>query len=176
MPDYSAFHEPHHAVNLPLALDGVINVSEILLPAITMLCGKDANANLPSIGTVIGVCPDCQVYGLAPDRWLAVYSVAPDSLNEFACSTVFATDHSHAWAVLRVSGDKALEALQCLCPVDIHPSSFVHGTCFQSRLGKNPALVSHAAGTRSFGSFDIFIPRSSARAMLEDIYDAAIRL
>jgi len=176
VPDYSVFHEPGHSLALPYSLDGVIDLHEIDFPTITILTGKDANTYLPPVNMVLTVRSDCMIYGLAPDRWLAVYSNASGDIDEFTSSTVFAADHSDAWAALRMSGSRAADVLQCLCSVDIHPSSFGHGACFQSRLGANPALVSRSLGTSSLDSFNILVPRSSARAALEDIHDVATRL
>ncbi len=176
MPDYSAFREPGHSLTLPYSLDGVIDLHEIQSRKMILLSGRDTETKLPPVNQVLVVRLGCMIYGLAPDRWLAVYSGADGCIAEFASPTVFATDHSDAWAALGMSGDRAAGVLQCLCSVDIHPSSFGHGACFQSRLGVNPALVSRSLGTGSLDSFDILVPRSSARAALEDIHDVATRL
>lgn len=178
MPDhrYSAFHEPGHSLTVPYALDGVIEIDEIQFPTMVLLSGRDAEASLPTVNRMRAVRLGCVIYGLAPDRWLVAYSAATGDRAEFTSSTVFATDHSDAWAALRLRGHKVADVLQCLCSVDIHPASFGYGVCFQSRLGGNPALVCRSMGTESLGSFDILTPRSSARGMLEDIHDAAIRI
>jgi len=171
----SVFYEPAHSLTLPYSLDGVIDLHENQSRKTILLSGQDTGTNLPPVNRVFDVRPGCMIYGLAPDRWLVVYSNASGDIDEFTSPTVFATDHSDAWAALRMSGGKAADVLQCLCSVDIHPSSFGHGACFQSRLGANPVLLSRSMGASSLDSFDILIPRSSARAVLEDIHDMATR-
>lgn len=134
----------------------------------TLLAGKAAN--LPSVGQTAALRQDCVVLGLAPGRWLVVYDTETTVADEFATDQLFASDHSDAWAVMTVSGAKATDVLQALCPVDMHPVNFVNDTCFQSRIGGSPALVFKNG---SDGRYRVFIPRSSARAVLEDICDMA---
>jgi heterotetrameric sarcosine oxidase gamma subunit len=164
-PQISAFHEPGDARTLPFARVGVLEVVEIKPTKMTLLCGKPGETLLPPTNHTRNPRPDCVIYGLAPNRWLVVYGDENGSLTEFASPILYATDHSDAWAGLHVSGKKAADVIQTLCPVDMHPTVFGHGACFQSKLGANPTLVAPTPD-----GFHIFIPRSSARAVLEDIY------
>lgn len=116
---------------------------------------------------------------MAPDRWLAVYSSAPSTPvqpfehieYEYPSSKLFSVDHGSAWACLCLAGEKVRDVIQRLCPVDVHPSVFGDGDCFQSKFSGSPVLVDYAGNDE----FRVFVPRSSARAMLEDVCDAALR-
>ncbi len=173
---YSAFHEPGSDLTLPFKHSDVIEITELRTSAKILLCGGSDNSALPATNRIHVLRVDCTVYGLAPDRWLAVYSKGEADPAEFTSTKLFSTDHSGAWASLQVSGHKSQYVLQRLCPVDLHPSVFEEGMCFQSRLGGNPALVRRIENVNGSDCFHVHVPRSSARALLEDLADTSVRV
>ena len=164
----SAFCEPGNILNLPIHREN-LEIEEILWTSVTMTTGNCRSEDLPSTNRIGSIGEGAVVYGLSPDQWLIFgeYTSVPDMVT---------TDHSDAWAVLRVSGDDAIKIMQALSPVDMHPSVFGDDACFQTNFGGNRVLVARTPGAKGVDCYDLIIQRSSARAVLEDVYDMAVHL
>jgi sarcosine oxidase subunit gamma len=114
------------------------------------------------------------VLGLAPDGWLVVDAETPaevlaGELREIVGPEAAVVDMSHARCVLRIDGAAAREALDRLCPFDLHPSAFGPGDCFQGGLAGYAVLV-HALDERP--SFDLYVARSYALSFWERLAEA----
>ena len=115
------------------------------------------------------------VLGLAPDGWLVVDAETPaDALaaeiRAAAGPSAAVVDLSHARSVLGMEGASARAALGRLCPLDLDPSVFGPGDCFQSDLEGHAVLV-HARGDGP--SFDLYVARSHALSFWERLGEVA---
>lgn len=168
----SAFFEPGSEISLPATLK-TLAIEETPPDRIVLLSGDGGEAELPVVSCVSVTRPGCVVFGLAPNRWLVVYDDNEGSLDEFSSTRIFASDHTDAWAVMTVSGGTALEVFQALCPVDMRRFSFSDEHCFQSHIAGSHVLVCKDDLKKGFR---IFVPRSSGRAVLENVYSMAERV
>jgi len=90
---------------------------------------------------------------LGPDEFLLM---APDGSTPPQVAT--ATDVSHRDTGLTVAGPRAAWALNCFCPLDLHPTSFPAGMCTRTVFGKVGILLWRTAAE----TFHIEVARSLA--------------
>ena len=115
------------------------------------------------------------VLGLAPDGWLVVDAQTPAEslvaeLRAAAGPAAAVVDLSHARSVLGMAGAAARTVLGRLCPLDLDPSVFGAGDCFQSNFEGHVVLV-HARD--DWPSFDLYVARSHALSFWERLAAAA---
>jgi sarcosine oxidase, subunit alpha len=75
------------------------------------------------------------VLRLGPDWWLHIGSPAPDG----------GVDVSAQRTTLELAGPRARDVLMTGCPLDLHPSTFVVGTCGQTLLGQAQVVIHRVA-------------------------------
>ena len=115
---------------------------------------------VPKSGQFLGNS-DMGVAWMSPDELLLI--VPYDNVAESIASVNTALDKTHflavdvsdARAVFTVSGDGARDVLARLCPVDLHPESFVLGQARRTRLAQIAA-----AFWMHDGGFDVVCFRS----------------
>lgn len=89
----------------------------------------------------------------------------PDTdLSEYAALT----DQSDAWAVVRLEGDRAVDVLARLTPVDLRPMIFKRGHTMRTDLKHMMASITRI-GERSY---QIMVFRAFARTLVHDLQSA----
>jgi sarcosine oxidase subunit gamma len=78
------------------------------------------------------------------------------------------TDQSDAWAVLRLEGEKAIEVLARLTPLDLRPAHFKRGHTARSLLGHMTASFTRIGAN----SWMIMVFRSMADTAVHELTDA----
>lgn len=67
----------------------------------------------------------------SPDQLFLLFeSTSPSAAEDVGKKlgdTAYVTLQSDNWAVLRLSGDRARDALERICPIDLHPAAFAEG-------------------------------------------------
>ena len=118
---------------------------------------------------------------LGPDQWLLV--CPPDDSALFIASLKEALVDSHCAlidvsdgrVVICLEGPSAREVLAKGCPLDLHPSAFIPGSCAQSLLGKADVLLHLRADEPAAGAcFDLYVGRSFAHYLWAWLEDAGL--
>lgn len=80
-----------------------------------------------------------RVFQTAADQYMAVSAapVSPDALGDAA----YVTDQTHSWAVLELSGPGCRDALERLCPLDLHPDAFAIGAAARTVMEHMGAVI-----------------------------------
>lgn len=157
---------------LPLSI-GTLNVSEMDVGAITSVSPFDGASNsalggrmglpFPAPGQTSGNdsrrCVwvgqgEALLMGVQPDAGLGVYAAL--------------VDQSDAWAVVRLQGEGADDALARLVPVDMRLRSFEVGATARTQLGHMNASITRIGED----SFMIAVFRSMAQTLVHDLRTA----
>jgi sarcosine oxidase subunit gamma len=108
--------------------------------------GRTLDLLLPTEPNTTAGRGDLVALWLGPDAWLltcppGALAALSDGLRR-ALSDVHAavTDVSDGRVALRLAGPNARDVLVKGCPLDLHPSTFVTGSCAQSLLAKTSVL------------------------------------
>ena len=109
--------------------------------------------------------PSCTIYWLGPDEWLLATEpgiekdLAAQLCKNLAGQCYSLVDVTGGQVLIRLSGDRAREALARGCTLDLHPRAFKAGQCAQTTLAKTSMLIALADDTPTF---DIIVRRSFA--------------
>lgn len=105
----------------------------------------------------------------APDQLFALFEDdSPDTagtMRKKLEDTAYVTLQSDNWVVLRLSGNKAREALERICPIDLHPSSFPVGRVSRTVMEHMGAIVL----SEDANSFLLLSASSSALSFLHAV-------
>jgi len=86
---------------------------------------------------------------IAPDQMMLIFSDAsPDAepaIRHKLDGTAYTTNQSDAWVRLDLSGQNAVKALERLCPLDLHHSTFPVGSAARTVMEHMGALVIRTA-------------------------------
>lgn len=112
---------------------------------------------------------------LGPDEWLIV--AGPEDAGDLAArleaalstTTHALTDVSGAYAVFRISGPTARDALAAGCSLDLHPRAFAPGQCAQTLLARAGVLILQRDAAPTY---DLLVRRSFS-TYLADWFRAA---
>jgi sarcosine oxidase subunit gamma len=90
---------------------------------------KTANLSMPEPGTFTSnLKGGSRLVWTAPDQYFLLQPERPDSavaaLKPRLKNAAYLTDQSDSWAIIAVSGERALEALERICPVNLHRDVF----------------------------------------------------
>lgn len=160
MPDSNGF-SPVKAgplAGLPAAYGG-ITLEDRGFPGKVNLRGNAASEKFAAAGGEVLGCAlpvepntvasggDLTVFWLGPDEWQihcpedAQHALVRDLQEALAGQHSAVVDVSDYYAVIRLSGDKALEVLSKGAPIDLHPRAFPAGACAQTRFGHATILL-----------------------------------
>ncbi len=77
-------------------------------------------------------------------------------------NSAYVTDQSDSWAGLFIDGDSAVQALERICPIDLHPSTFGVGRVTRTSMEHLTVIIVREADNR----FLLLSPTSSAHSFL----------
>ena len=95
------------------------------------------------------------------DRAVEEISTKINSTDQLA----YLSDQSDSWVTLRISGDNCLDALERICPLDIHPSAFTVGSVARTSMEHMATIIIH----ESEGSYLLLSLRSFALSFLHAV-------
>lgn len=101
------------------------------------------------------------LFDYAGDRAVEEISAKINSTDQLA----YLSDQSDSWVTLRISGNNCLEALERICPLDIHPSSFPVGSVARTSMEHMATIIIHEAE----GSYLLLSLRSFAHSFLHAV-------
>lgn len=110
-------------------------------PAIHQALRQALDLDLPAVPNTVAQSDRLTALWLAPDEWfLRTESFTADvvaQVEQALAGQWFAiTEQSSGFAVLRLRGPGARDALNGGCPLDLHPRALPLGTCAQSHFFK----------------------------------------
>lgn len=94
------------------------------------------------------------------------------SLREKFATRAYVTDQSDGWAVLEVSGERALEALERICPINLNPAVFYEGMAARTVMEHLGVLILRTASDKWL----LLSARSSALSFLHAVTQSAKNL
>ena len=144
-------------------------LSELELGAQVSIRGEPP-AGFPVAPNTATVVNGNTVLWLGPDEWLVLGGREGDYPQAAA-----AVDVSANRVVLELNGDDAVDVLAQGCSLDLHPSTFVTGSCAQTLLARTQVILARPGETR----FLVLVRPSFApylRAWLEDAIEGATTL
>ncbi|WP_120500183.1 sarcosine oxidase subunit gamma [Roseovarius sp. EL26] len=103
-------------------------------------------ADLPEPGkTALSKDGNARLVRLGADQALVVFTHATPDANPVVQAklkgTAYTTDQTDVWTGLEVSGATSREALQRICPIDIHPAAFAEGDCARTAMEHLGVLI-----------------------------------
>lgn len=116
--------------------------------------------------------------GTGPGAWLATFERGGNSfaqhLGDVAAGVASVSDQSDGYAVLRLTGPRARDALSRLIPIDLHPSVFAVGNVsvsVSSYMGVTLWRLDDDVDGSS--RFEIAVARSMALSLWQALHDGA---
>ncbi len=113
-----------------------------------------------------------KVLGLQRDQLFILFDYEGDRAVEEVAAKInsskqlaYLSDQSDSWVTLRVNGDNCLEALERICPIDLHPSAFPVGSVARTSMEHMAAIIIH----ESQGSYLLLSLRSFAESFLHAV-------
>lgn len=91
-----------------------------------------------------------------------------DQLAEDLAPNFPVTDQSDSWAAVEVSGNRSVDALERICPIDLHESVFVEGAVARSTMEHLSVII-----IRLDAAYLLLSPRSSADSFLHALTQSA---
>ena len=112
----------------------------------------------------------------SPDQYLYLFDDAGKdparTVGSGLGSKAYVTDQSDAWACLEMKGGRKLEALERICPIDLHPDKFVVGMAARTMMEHLGVLILRDQPDRLL----LLSARSSAQSMLHAVETSAKNL
>ncbi len=93
---------------------------------------KHLHAELPpATGSTLSSDGSCRIIQTAADQYMAIFEHHNDAFTDLLTNAldgaVYVTDQSDVWVGLSLTGPDAVDALERLCPIDLHDSNFPVG-------------------------------------------------
>ncbi len=116
---------------------------------------------------------DVRIIRSAVDQMLMLFpNDAPNPVPDVKSAmkdSVWVTDQSNTWVVLEVSGDTVRDALERLCPIDLHPDTFAKNASARTVMEHMGALIVRTGDN----SFLLMSASSSAGSFLHAVETSA---
>ncbi|MGB7286158.1 MAG: sarcosine oxidase subunit gamma family protein [Salaquimonas sp.] len=113
---------------------------------------------------------------MTPEQFFYVINddnpIAANAVKSKLGSTAYLTDQSDAFVGLSVSGPKAIEALERICPIDISIEKFPVGNCARTMMEHLGAIILRTSN----GEFQLMSATSSAKSFLHAVEVSAQNL
>lgn len=107
--------------------------------------------------------------GMQPDQFFALFDFegndAVGAVAGFLGEAGYYTDQSDSWAMLRLSGPHARDALERICPLDLAPGEFPPGQVARTVMEHLGAIILY----EDEDNFFLMSPRSSAASFLHAV-------
>ncbi len=109
------------------------------------------------------------ILGLQIDQYFLMFDYSGDRAVEFITQklgqTAYLSDQSDSWVFLRISGGKALQVLERICPIDLHPDCFAVGSVARTSMEHLGVIIMR----ESEDCYLLLSPRSSAQSFLHAV-------
>ncbi len=120
---------------------------------------------LPAVGEAIRSENDgTWLLGLQPGQWFAVFECPEprplDVMRAKVADAAYLTDQSDSFAIVRIKGARSREALERICPIDLHPDEFSVGTVTRTLMEHLGVIILR----EDEDAFMLMSARSSARS------------
>jgi sarcosine oxidase subunit gamma len=116
---------------------------------------------------------NARLLGLAADQFFIVFddpdNTEPARIISSLSQSAYLTDQSDTWVSIRVSGPASRDALERICPIDLHDESFSVGSVARTAMEHLGAIIYREAEH----SFALMSAVSSAPAFLHAIETSA---
>lgn len=104
-----------------------------------------------------------RLLGLQSDQVFALSSIA-QTLPELD-ESAYITDQSDSWVGLRLQGPMALQSLERICPIDLHPTVFTEGSVTRTIMEHLAVIIL----SESTEHYLLLSPTSSAQSFLHAV-------
>ncbi len=138
---------------------------------------KDAlGFNLPTKANTTETSAEIKCLWLGPNEWLIISDQmeASDLCQDISHSLeglhYSAKEVSDNYASISITGQKTLDVLSKLTPLDVHESSFGTGTCAQTVLAKSNVILERLDAN----TFTLIVRRSFASYVWKRLIDAGV--
>lgn len=170
------FFEEAHGVSVTEVTDLAIvsmAISTATNDAFNKAIKKSYKVERPTIGTFSQSKTDnARFLGLQQDQMFVMFDYSSDRAVEVVSAKIneseqlsYLCDQSDSWVTLRINGDRCLEALERICPLDIHPDSFPVGSVARTSMEHMATIIIH----ESEGSYLLLSLRSFAQSFLHAV-------
>ncbi len=139
--------------------------------------GKSTFGDSASNGIMGSTDQTCRLLGMQADQVFALF-VPPEAARTAASTAasgsvgdipdidhVYITDQSDSWAALALQGDNAVSALERICPLDLHPTSFAPNQVARTVMEHLAVIIL----CESENHYVLLSPRSSANSFLHAV-------
>ncbi len=170
------FSEEMNGISVTEVTDQAI--VSMAIPAITndafnKVIKKSFKVDRPNIGQfTLSKTNNARFLGLQQDQLFVLFDYAGDRAVEEISAKINSTDQlaylsdqSDSWVTLRISGGNCLDALERICPLDIHPSAFPVGSVARTSMEHMATIIIHEAE----GSYLLLSLRSFAQSFLHAV-------
>ena len=165
-----------------LDFDGV-TIAEITDRAIVSVAtphdGEDAlskavasayHTDIPAVGqSTVSDVDNARFLGMQRDQFFLLFDDSGPRAVEAVAKKLgdsgYLTDQSDSWAMIRVSGPKCRTALERICPIDLHPSTFAEGIVARTVMEHLGTIIVREGQD----SFLLMSPWSSAASFLHAV-------
>lgn len=162
----------------------IAEVADLAIVSIATPQGRDAELAravsgaygiaLPSVGASVEADADeIRFLGLQPGQCFALFERRDDrpveTITRKLSDSGYYTDQSDSWAVLRLSGTRCREALERICPLDLHVETFVTGAVARTAMEHLGVIIFRDGED----SFLLLSARSSAPSFLHAVVTSA---
>jgi len=106
--------------------------------------------------------------GLQADQIFALQTDVGDQHSTLAEPTIesaYVTDQSDSWAALSINGDRARDALERICPIDLHPNVFGKGSVTRTSMEHLAVIIACVEENHYW----LLSPTSSAKSFLHAV-------
>ncbi len=141
--------------------------------AFNKIIKKSFKVERPTIGQFTQSKTDnARFLGLQQDQMFVLFDYAGGRAVEEISAKInasdqlaYLSDQSDSWVTLRISGDNCLDALERICPLDIHPIAFPVGSVARTSMEHMATIIIH----ESEGSYLLLSLRSFAHSFLHAV-------
>ncbi len=170
------FSEEIHGISVSEVTDQAIvsmAIPKATNDAFNKIIKKSFKVERPVIGQFThSKTNNARFLGLQQDQMFMLFDYAGDRAVEEISAKINSTDQlaylsdqSDSWVTLRISGDNCLDALERICPLDIHPNAFPVGSVARTSMEHMATIIIH----ESEGSYLLLSLRSFAHSFLHAV-------
>ena len=144
------------------------------LAALKTTLSKKLKLDLPEPGRLkLSKSGNAMLVWTSPDQYLYLFDETgkdpAKTVGSALAGKVYVTDQSDAWACLEIKGNRKIEALERICPIDLHPDTFAVGMAARTMMEHLGVLILRDQPDR----FLVLSARSSAQSMLHAVETSA---
>ena len=170
------FSEEIHGVSISEVTDQAIvsmAIPKAINDAFNKAIKKSFKVERPAIGQFTqSKTNNTRFLGLQQDQMFVLFDYTGDRAVEEISAKINSTeqlaymsDQSDSWVTLRISGDNCLDALERICPLDLHQSAFPEGSVARTSMEHMATIIIH----ESEGSYLLLSLRSFAHSFLHAV-------